>query len=85
MTLKLYFMKCPERKISQENTCRPATLLKKETLALVFSSGFCEISKNNFFYRTLLVAASVQLKSKHAHDYVNIYDIKLMIKAHTQV
>ena len=27
----------------------PATLLKKETLAQVFSSEFCEISKNNFF------------------------------------
>ena len=27
----------------------PATLLKKETLAQVFSSEFCEISKKNFF------------------------------------
>ena len=32
--------------------------IKKETLALVFSCEFCEISKNNFFYRTPLVAAS---------------------------
>ena len=27
----------------------PATLLKKETLAQVFSCEFCEISKNTFF------------------------------------
>ena len=31
---------------------------KKETLALVFFCEFCEISKNTFYYRTLLVAAS---------------------------
>ena len=33
--------------------------IKKETLAQVFSFEFCEISKNTFFYRTPLVAASV--------------------------
>ena len=32
---------------------------KKDTLAQVFSCEFCEISKNNFFYRTTLVAASI--------------------------
>ena len=32
--------------------------IKKETLAQVFSSEFCEILKNTFFYRTSLVAAS---------------------------
>ena len=37
---------------------RPATSLKKETLAQVFSCEFCEISKNTFFLRTPLVAAS---------------------------
>ena len=31
---------------------RPATLLKKETLAQVFSCELCEVSKNTFFYRT---------------------------------
>ena len=31
----------------------------KETLAQVFSCEFCEISKNTFFHRTPLVAASV--------------------------
>ena len=32
--------------------------IKKETLAQVFSCEFCEISKNSFFYRAPLVAAS---------------------------
>ena len=32
--------------------------IKKETLAQVFSCEFCEIYKNTFYYRTLLVAAS---------------------------
>ena len=32
--------------------------MKKETLAEVFSCEFCDISKNSFFYKTLLVAAS---------------------------
>ena len=36
----------------------PATLLKKETLAQVFSCEFCKISKNTFLHRKLLVAAS---------------------------
>ena len=38
---------------------RPATLLKEETLAQVFSYGFYKNFKSNFFYRTLLVASSV--------------------------
>ena len=37
----------------------PATLLKKETLAQVFSCEFCEIFKNTFFYRIPPVAASI--------------------------
>ena len=37
---------------------RPVALLKKETPAHVFSCKFCEISKNIFYYRTPLVAAS---------------------------
>ena len=32
---------------------RPATLLKKETLAQVFSCEFCEFSKNTFFTKHL--------------------------------
>ena len=39
-----------------------ATLLKKESLAHVFSCEFCEISKIAFFYRTSPVAASVNIK-----------------------
>ena len=37
----------------------PATLLKKETLAQVFSCEFCEISKNTFFTEHLWATASV--------------------------
>ena len=36
----------------------PATLLRKKTLAQVFSCESCEIYKNTFYYRTPLVAAS---------------------------
>ena len=45
---------------SRENICarKPATLIKKETLAEVFSHEFCEISKNTFLYRAPMVAAS---------------------------
>ena len=39
---------------------RPAILFK-ETLAQVFSCKFCEIFKNAFSYRTLLMAASASL------------------------
>ena len=38
---------------------RPATLLKKETLAQVFSCEFCEISKNTFLQNTPGATASV--------------------------
>ena len=42
------------------NVARPQAciFIKKEILAQVFSCEFCEIFKNNFFYRTLPVAAS---------------------------
>ena len=36
----------------------PATLLKKKTLAQLFSCEFCEIYKSTFYYRAPLVAAS---------------------------
>ena len=45
-------------KNSQENTCASCNFIKKETLTQVFSCEFFEISKNSFFYRTPLVAAS---------------------------
>ena len=40
---------------------RPATSLKKETLAQVFSFEFCEIFKNTFFTENLRVTASVSI------------------------
>ena len=51
---------------SLENTCARVSFLiklqtsglKKETLAQVFSCDFSKISKNTFYYRTVLVAAS---------------------------
>ena len=42
---------------------QPASLLKKETLAQVFSCEFCEIYKNAFSYRTPALAASICTKS----------------------
>ena len=45
---------------------RPATLLKKEALAQVFSCDFCEIFKNTFFYQTPPVAASDQYLTQTA-------------------
>ena len=63
------FLEIPQN--SQENTCarvffnkvaglspKAWNFIKTETLAQVFSCEFCEISKNPFFYRTPLVAAS---------------------------
>ena len=54
---------------SQENTCARVPFLRKlqvwglqlyqkETLAQAFSCEFCEISRNTFYYRTPLLAAS---------------------------
>ena len=37
---------------------RPATLLRKKTVAEVFTCEFCEIYNNTFYYRTPLVTAS---------------------------
>ena len=45
--------------------------IKKETLAQVLSCEICESLKNNFFYRTPLVAASVISRpSSHRKAYV---------------
>ena len=48
------------RQSPRENLPRlqPATLFKKETLVKVISCEFWEISKNTFFYKTPLMAAS---------------------------
>ena len=55
------------KKVLLENP-RPATLLKKLTLAQVLSCEFFEISKNTFLHRTLLVAVSIskkRIRNKH--------------------
>ena len=41
--------------------------IKKETLAQVFSCGFCEISKNTFLHSIPLVAASEELILPFGH------------------
>ena len=43
---------------ASEAVGRPATLLKKETLAQVFSCEFCEISKNTFSTEHLQMTVS---------------------------
>ena len=46
-------------KISQNSpVLRPETFIQEDILAQVFSCEFCKISKNTFFYKTLLVVAS---------------------------
>ena len=68
--LEAVAQRCPVKKVfweisqnSQENTCAGASflikLIKKETLAQVFSCEFCEIYKNTFLkahLRWLLLA-----------------------------
>ena len=44
---------------------RPATLLKKDTLAQMFSYEFCEIWKNSIFHRTPPVVASAVLSANY--------------------
>ena len=69
---KMVFIKISQN--SQENTCTrvslliklqavPATLLKKETLAQVFSWEFCVISKNTFFTEHIRMTASEMIES----------------------
>ena len=48
----------PESLFNKVAGLRPATLLKTETLAQVFSCEFCETSKNTVLRRTSLVRAS---------------------------
>ena len=43
-------------------------LIKKESLAQVFSCEFCEVSKNTFFYGTPQVAASKMIMFKKIRD-----------------
>ena len=48
--------------MSLEILLKSRNFIKKETLAQVFSCGFCEISKNTFYYKTPLVASSDSLE-----------------------
>ena len=68
-SVKKVFLKISQN--SQENTrarvsfliklqAEACNLIKKETLAQVFSCEFCEIFKNTIFYRIHPVAASVR-------------------------
>ena len=70
--LKKMFLEISQN--SQESTCarvsfliklqvEACNLIKKETLAQVFSCEFWEISKNTFFHRTPLVAASKKVQN----------------------
>ena len=54
---------------------RPATLIKKETLARVFSCESCEISKNTFSCRTRLVAASELIRKRFSIS-INFNNLK---------
>ena len=50
--------------------------IKKESLTQMFSCEFCEISKNTFFYRTPLVAASIGETTK---NNISVTDPKTVI------
>ena len=45
--------------------------IKKETMGQVFSSKFCEISKNTFFYRAPPVVASVNSWHTKSSGYIS--------------
>ena len=65
-SVKKVFLEISQK--SKENTCARVSFLiklqtlgnfiKKETVAQVFFCEFCETSKNTFFHRTPVVAAS---------------------------
>ena len=89
---------------SQENTCARASFLilkketleacnfiKKETLALVLSCEFCEISKNTFSYRPPPVTPSIRKpelqknrKSRSSHQRCSIKRVFLVISRNSQ-
>ena len=59
---------------SQENN-----FIKKETLALVFSCEFCEISKNTFFTEHLWATAAVRFFTFASVLFVNTFIIFLSV------
>ena len=65
---------------SQENTCARVSFLNKvadlgETLAQVFSYGFCEIFRITFFYKTPTGAVSEGYFSLHQGNIVCEYKL----------
>ena len=50
------------------NSSEICNSIKKEALTQVFSSEFCEVSKNTFSYRTPPVAASGDIRFKLAFN-----------------
>ena len=60
----------PESPFPEALSC---SLIKKETLAQVFSCEICKISKNTFFDRTPLLAASDSENLIDLEDNTSIY------------
>ena len=60
-TYQTYFTKYCKKQclIEWKKWPEACNFIKKETLVQLFSCEFCEISKNTFYHRTPLVAASV--------------------------
>ena len=52
--------------------------IKKETLTKVLSCEFCQIFKNNFFYRILLVPASaVRPQANMMLVYISVMQMRI--------
>ena len=61
---------------SQENTYAwDLQLYLKETLAQVFPWEFCEIFKNTFFYRTLVVASKMEWLRQKRDDFIIMHHL----------
>ena len=54
-------------------------MLKKETLAQMFSCEFCDISKNTFLYRTPLVAASAFWNVRRSLFFIDNMDSAVIL------
>ena len=61
-TLQIQHLLFPEA--ANRGVQRPATLLKKETLAQVFSYEFCKVFKNTIFTEHLRTTASIFHETK---------------------
>ena len=61
-----------DNKATKTTPLAPATLLKKETLAQVFSCEFCEISENTFFYSQRLIKRTIKQQHIETKMIVNL-------------